>query len=121
MGVLNMPFQKGNQLARGNGALRRDSTIELITQLNETIKCLDGTKRTKLHRLIKNLIAKATTEGDVLDKHGKVIKEGTGDLQAIQEIINRLEGKPSQKIEWAQTTARCKLNTAPSKRCTCFC
>jgi hypothetical protein len=27
-----------------------------------------------------------------------LIKEGTGDLQAIQEIINRLEGRPSQKI-----------------------
>jgi hypothetical protein len=48
--------------------------------------------------LIKNLITKATTEGDVLDANGKIVKEGTGDLQAIQEIINRLEGRPSQKI-----------------------
>jgi hypothetical protein len=48
--------------------------------------------------LIKNLITKATTADDVLDKDGNVVKEGTGDLSAIQEIINRLEGKPSQKI-----------------------
>jgi hypothetical protein len=26
------------------------------------------------------------------------VKEGTGDLQAITEIMNRLDGKPSQKI-----------------------
>jgi hypothetical protein len=48
--------------------------------------------------LIKNLIAKATTADDVLDTNGNIIKEGTGDLSAIQKIINRLEGKPSQKI-----------------------
>jgi hypothetical protein len=34
----------------------------------------------------------------VLDKDGNIIKEGTGDLAAIQEIINRLEGRPSQRI-----------------------
>jgi hypothetical protein len=28
------------------------TTIELVTHLNELIKCADGTKRTKLHRLI---------------------------------------------------------------------
>jgi hypothetical protein len=93
-----MPFQKGNQLAKGhNGGLRRDSTVELVTQLNEVIKGADGTKRTKLHRLIKNLITKATTGEDHIDKDGKLV-EGTGDLAAIQEIINRLEGRPSQKI-----------------------
>jgi hypothetical protein len=49
-----MPFQKGNQLAKDhNGGLRRDSTVELITQLNELIKSADGQKRTKLHRLIR--------------------------------------------------------------------
>jgi hypothetical protein len=40
-----------------------------------------------LHRLIKNLITKATTADDVLDKDGNIIKEGTGDLSAIQEIL----------------------------------
>jgi hypothetical protein len=82
-----MPFQKGNQLAAGHNNLRRDTTVELVTQLNELIKCADGSKRTKLHRLIKNLIAKATTADDVLDKDGNIIKEGTGDLSAIQEIL----------------------------------
>jgi hypothetical protein len=92
-----MPFQKGNHLSQPRPH-RQDSTIELITQLNELIKCYDGKKRTKLHRLIKNLITKATTADDVLDKDGNIIKEGTGDLAAIQEIINRLEGRPSQRI-----------------------
>jgi len=78
--------------------MRHDTTIELITQLNEMTKDVDGHKRTKLHRLIKNLITKVTTADDVLDKDGNVVKEGIGDLSAIQEIINRLEGKPSQKI-----------------------
>jgi hypothetical protein len=32
-------------------------------------------------------ITKATTADDVLDKDGNVIKEGTGDLSAIQEIL----------------------------------
>src|ERR1700737_996476 len=86
-----MPFQKGNQHAR-KGPMRHDTTIELITQLNELTNYADGSKRTKLHRLIKNLITKATTADDVLDK------DGTGDFSANQEIINRLEGKPSQKI-----------------------
>jgi hypothetical protein len=97
--MLNMPFQKGNQLATGhNNKLRRDTTIELVTQLNELAKGKDGIDRTKLNRLIRNLITKATTEDDVLDEHGNILKEGTGDLQAITEIMNRLDGKPAQKI-----------------------
>jgi hypothetical protein len=48
--------------------------------------------------LIRNLITKATTEDDVLDEKGNIVKEGTGDLTAILAIIDRLEGKPSQKI-----------------------
>jgi hypothetical protein len=81
--------------------MRHDTTIELITQLNEMAKQIDGGKRVnraKLHRLIKNLITKATTGDDVFDTNGELIKEGTGDLNAIQEIINRIEGKPSQRI-----------------------
>jgi hypothetical protein len=60
-----MPFQKGNQLAKGNQFAknstnqRRDSTIELISQLNELTRCKDGKKRHQLQRLIKNLITKA--------------------------------------------------------------
>jgi hypothetical protein len=81
-----MAFQKGNTYAM-KGPMRHDTTIELITQLNEMTKGFDGKKRTKLNRLIKNLITKATTADDVLDKDGNIIKEGTGDLAAIQEII----------------------------------
>jgi hypothetical protein len=43
LGMLNMPFQKGNQLAKGhNGGLRKDLTVELITQLNEVLKSPAG-------------------------------------------------------------------------------
>ena len=64
----NMPFQKGNQLAKGhNGGLRREGTVELVSQLNEMLKCKDGVDRTKLHRLVKNLITQATTGADVVD------------------------------------------------------
>jgi hypothetical protein len=42
----NMPFQKGNHYH--NGGLRREVTVELVTQLNEMLKCKDGVDRTKL-------------------------------------------------------------------------
>ena len=100
-----MPFQKGNQLAKGrsnstNGGMRRDTTIELITQLNELSKTYEGTpeQRTNLNRMIRNLVTKATTGDDVDEKTGKLLKEGTGDLQAILAIMDRVDGKPSQQI-----------------------
>jgi hypothetical protein len=36
-----MPFQKGNQLAKEHTNQRRDSTVELVTQLNELTKNFD--------------------------------------------------------------------------------
>jgi hypothetical protein len=51
--------------------------------------------RTKLHRVVKNLITQATTGADVVDADGNVVVEGAGDLAAITEIFNRIEGKPS--------------------------
>ena len=48
----NMPFQKGNQLAK-NGPMRRDLTVELIMQLNEILESPDG--RTKLHGVVKQM------------------------------------------------------------------
>ena len=51
-----MPFQKGNKIAKNTlhrSIQRRDSTLELVAQLNELSKNYDGTKRTKLHRLIR--------------------------------------------------------------------
>jgi hypothetical protein len=80
-GNVKHAFSEGNQLAAGHNNLRRDTTVELVTQLNELIKCADGSKRTRLHRLIKNLITKATTADDVLDKDGNVIKEGTNEVR----------------------------------------
>jgi hypothetical protein len=100
-------YKEGHKSKGGpgsNGQIRRDLTMELIQQLNEfqqlneVVKDKDGIERPKLHRVIKNLITKATTEDDVLDKDGNIIKEGTGDLTAILAIIDRLEGKPAQKI-----------------------
>jgi hypothetical protein len=66
-----MTFQPGNQLAKGNQFAknstnqRRDTTIELIAQLNEETTRIGGKKNTKLQRMIANLIAKATDAFDV--------------------------------------------------------
>jgi hypothetical protein len=48
-----MPFQKGHKFSPGsNGQLRHDVTLEIISQLNEVCKNIDGsrTNRNKLHR-----------------------------------------------------------------------
>ena len=115
-----MPFQKGHQLSKGhNGGLRRDTTIELVTQLNEMVVGKDGKHRTKLHRLIKNLVTKATTEDDVLDADGKTVKEGTGDLQAIQE--NRQSPRGQSGAEDCWTRQRPAANRIPhARRGACF-
>jgi hypothetical protein len=94
----HMTFQKGNRLGKNQTNQRRDTTIELIAQLNEQTTRKGGKKNTKLQRMISNLIAKATDAFDVLGAEGNIVKEGTGDLQAITEIMNRIDGKPSQKI-----------------------
>jgi hypothetical protein len=72
--------------------------MELIQQLNEVVKDKDGIERPKLHRVIKNLITQATTAADEYDEDGNLVKEGAGDLAAIREIFDRLEGKPRQQI-----------------------
>jgi hypothetical protein len=92
-------FQKGHQINKGrSGGMRRDATLEIVSQLNEAVKNIDGSKeaRDNLHRLVANLIAKATVGSDKIVK-GKLVK-GTGDLTAILAIIERLEGKPKQAI-----------------------
>jgi hypothetical protein len=71
--------------------------MELIQQLNEVVKDKDGIERPKLHRVIKNLITQATTAADEYDEDGNLVKEGAGDLAAIREIFDRLEGKPRQQ------------------------
>jgi hypothetical protein len=94
-GVLNMTrpgvFQKGHKLAIGSrGQLRRDLTIELISQLDEIFDKRTG--QTKLQRVVSNLVAQATGV-DEYDEKGNLVKEGTGDLAAILAIFDRVEGK----------------------------
>jgi hypothetical protein len=93
--VLNMTrpgtFQKGHKLAIGShGQIRRDLTISLISKLNEPVDKRTG--QTKLQRVVSNLIALATG-ADEYDKKGKLVKRGTGDLAAIKEIFDRVEGR----------------------------
>jgi hypothetical protein len=98
-------FKKGNQLGvRPRGPHRADMTTELITQLNEILAdkhYIEQRKanRTKLSRVVKNLIDQATIAGEERDEQGKLIKEGKGDLGAILAIYDRLEGRPAQRHE----------------------
>jgi hypothetical protein len=87
--------------------------MELIQQLNEVVKDKDGIERPKLHRVIKNLITQATTAADEYDEDGNLVKEGAGDLAAIREIFDRLEGKPRQQITGpSRARISCKLGIA---------
>jgi hypothetical protein len=94
-----MTFKKGHKHAIGsNGQLRRDLTVELISQLNEVAKDPDGVHRPKMHRLVRNLITQATTSADEHNEKGKLVKEGAGNLTAILAVFDRLEGKAPQSI-----------------------
>jgi hypothetical protein len=85
-------------------------TSELIQQLNEVDP---KTGRSKLQRLVENLIEKATTGDDryLMETRTRMVNgkkvtyqvptntlvhKGTGDLAAIKEILNRVDGKPVQ-------------------------
>src|ERR1700730_12501765 len=81
-----------------NGGLRREVTVELVTQLNEMLKCKDGGDRTKPHRLAQILIAQAAPGADEVDEPAKEIPEGAAARTAILPISDRLEGRPSHKI-----------------------
>ena len=95
-------FQKGHKLAKGsNGQLRRDLTLELIQQLNELDP--NNKNRTKMARLMRNLIARATYGSDTKGPKGKV-KEGLGDLAAQMYIFDRLEGRPAQDLNVRKNT-----------------
>jgi hypothetical protein len=101
-------FQRGNRIGtEARGQLRSMITSEIIQQLNEVDP---KTGRSKLQRLVENLIEKATTGDDryLMETrtrmvNGKKVKyqvptktlvhKGTGDLDAIKEIINRVDGK----------------------------
>jgi hypothetical protein len=99
-------FQRGNRIGtEARGQLRSMITSEIIQQLNEVDP---KTGRSKLQ--VENLIEKATTGDDryLMETrtrmvNGKKVKyqvptktlvhKGTGDLDAIKEIINRVDGK----------------------------
>jgi hypothetical protein len=96
------PWPKGNKYGRGSqGQLRRDLTIELISQLNELdhdCNFMPPDKRLKLNRIVRNLIERACHAGDEFDEKGNLKKPGSGDLAAILAIFDRLEGRPAQRI-----------------------
>jgi len=73
-------------------------TRELIQQLHENMELPRGVRqRNNLHHIIKNLIEQATGR-DEYDESGKLIRRDLGDLAAIKEIFDRLEGRPRQQI-----------------------
>ena len=89
---------KGDKInPEGRNGLRRDLTIELITQLNEVLEHPVGSQRIKLHKIVGNLILHAMGRNEY-DAEGRLVKEDIGDLAAIREIFDRLEGRPRQKI-----------------------
>ena len=75
-----MPFQAGNQLGNRLGFPKRPKIVtqRLIALLNET----DANNIPKLHRLANALFDKALE----------------GDVTAIKEVIDRVEGKVPQPI-----------------------
>jgi hypothetical protein len=96
-----MPFQKGNTLGKEATHQRRDFTVELLAQLDEIVKYKLPLTKEQLsfkQRIIRNLLMRAACLGDEFDAEGKLIKEGMGDLQAILAILDRLEGKPAQRV-----------------------
>jgi hypothetical protein len=98
-------FQKGNKAAVGNSGPPRysDLTKALISQLNE----LDTkTQKSKLHRIVEQLIRLATgfvIVDVVKTRDGKKVlrrveREIAADLSAIKYIWDRLEGTPKQTL-----------------------
>jgi hypothetical protein len=95
-------FKKGNKAGGGSrNQLRRDLTIELVSQLNELdhdCEFMPKDKRLKLNRVVRNLIEQACHAGDEYDADGKLKTPGTGDMAAILAIFDRLEGRPAQRV-----------------------
>jgi hypothetical protein len=78
------PFEKGNKA--GGGAvsqLRRDMTVRLIEKLNQIIT----QPKSKEKMLAMDAIVEALIWNAI-----------EGDMTAIKEIFDRLEGKPAQRI-----------------------
>jgi hypothetical protein len=98
------------------GQLRNQQLTQILISILNEADPTDPQQRPKLYRVCENLIAQATT---ALDKYktktvlrrgkgGKVIEveiktneieeKGIGDLMAIKEIFDRIDGKPKQVI-----------------------
>jgi hypothetical protein len=98
-------FQKGHKYIEGsargaNRQLRRDMTLALIAKLNDkdTLNMLEpGDKRREyIDRIVENLVLRAAGQ-DYIDEAGKRHRD-LGDIAAIKEITDRLEGRPAQKL-----------------------
>jgi|SRR5580704_320764 hypothetical protein len=93
-----MPFQKGNKLG-GRGGINI-VTQQIISQLNE----LNKFKRVpNLDVIVEQLITQAagyevTVTKKVKGKEIKTKVEIPGDLAAIKEIIDRVQGKAPQSV-----------------------
>jgi hypothetical protein len=94
------PFEPGHKFSLGGRSqARKDLTVELVTQLNSTLKDKSNVDRTRLSRVVRKLVEHATGEADDKFENGKLIEEGRGSLSAIIEVFDRLEGRPTQKVD----------------------
>jgi hypothetical protein len=88
MAKTSTSFQKGHKAKGGpgtNGQLRRDLTIELVSNLNKVVKEAEFKKylnRERLEVVVDQLVLQAMR----------------GDLMAIQAVWDRLEGRSHQKV-----------------------
>lgn len=77
-----MPFAPGNQEAKkANHKKPRIVTQQLIAELNEAV--LGEADVIRIRRIVRKLVEKAEA----------------GDIQAIKEIFDRVEGKPTAAVE----------------------
>lgn len=75
-----MPFEEGNKLSSGRPKKEKSFAAMLKIAINEAIA---DTDKTKLRGVADALVEKAMN----------------GDVQAIKEIADRLDGKPNQSVD----------------------
>ena len=81
----NQPERRGDQTEAGKARGRKGAmTSALVVALNrETDEIVDGKPTKKLAQIVRQLVNKA----------------GDGDLQAIKEVFDRIDGKAMQALE----------------------
>ena len=78
-----MPFVKGDPRINREG--RPEGSISVVSALKrELAKCPDGEKKTYLDLLVKRILKKGIVDGDA---------------SIIKDIINRVDGMPTESIE----------------------